>query len=233
MLVSGWLKTSRWALAAFQDQEQSHEISFDASAASFINASLQVSLANDSGRPGPHQRRGPYMPDQHTNSSSPRDPDQCMFLQYYKMKTRRLHAPEIVNQDNVVVHEELPAVDDTNSPTTSPPARNGFFTRLYRRITGKHGQTQHADVASPTTESAPSGTHGTCSIEEVPDLSRVRFIPTLREVHELTTTSPQFSDPLDHLLDYMLDVSRLMLCDDIRLRRMLEIPCSSGYCEPR
>ena len=97
VLVSGWLKTSEWAIATFSNEGKSHEISFNASAGSYASAAFEVSAAKEV-QMSVEQRCGPPQDDraQHTVSESLQGHlphNQCLFLRYYKYKSRALLRP--------------------------------------------------------------------------------------------------------------------------------------------
>jgi hypothetical protein len=93
VLISSFVKTSQWAIAAFSHPKRSHQISFNASLSPFVAAEFGISFGEETGGFIP-QRRGPILrpatgPNDSEASSQLR-PDQSLFICYYKLRKRRL-----------------------------------------------------------------------------------------------------------------------------------------------
>ncbi|EMD37750.1 response regulator receiver [Gelatoporia subvermispora B] len=102
VFVRGWMKTSRWAVAAFAQGGQSGTLTFNINPAFPASASLNVSVAKDvtvshQYRAGPFSQTSPAQyqsitqnPDNSSMSlaESEYKCDQCIFLHYYKMRSR-------------------------------------------------------------------------------------------------------------------------------------------------
>ncbi|KIP08045.1 hypothetical protein PHLGIDRAFT_127288 [Phlebiopsis gigantea 11061_1 CR5-6] len=98
VLVYGWLKTSEWAIAAFQNQGRAHDISFQVGLESFAAAQFAVSLGEDV-QVSMEQRCGPLrqgMPRTIASSRVSVPRDQCLFLRYYKLKKRLFRRPKVI-----------------------------------------------------------------------------------------------------------------------------------------
>lgn len=92
ILVSGWVKTSEWALATVNNYGSSHSISFSATAGAYASSKFQFSTSNDV-QMSVTQRCGPRRRQKATKTSDSADSeilpcDQCLFLRYYKLKSR-------------------------------------------------------------------------------------------------------------------------------------------------
>ncbi|KAF9812914.1 hypothetical protein IEO21_05910 [Rhodonia placenta] len=93
LFVRGWVKTTRWAVAAFTNQAKSAKISFDGNFASPATASFALE-ASESIAPQHDRRSGPedrLRGEGHHHAREPAWPaDQCVFLHYLKLKKRFL-----------------------------------------------------------------------------------------------------------------------------------------------
>ncbi|EKM58729.1 uncharacterized protein PHACADRAFT_117841 [Phanerochaete carnosa HHB-10118-sp] len=85
VLVSGWLKTSSWALAACTSCGRAHEVSIQAQLGSMAGVEFGIEIAEDAALSF-EQRSGPTREWVPEDGKFPRD--QCLFLRYYKMKRR-------------------------------------------------------------------------------------------------------------------------------------------------
>ena len=93
VLISGWVKTSEWAIATFSNQGRAHDISLNASAGSYASATFQVSGGTEvqmsiEQRCGPVKNRGVSASGGAIEKPLPYN--QCLFLRYYKLQTRTL-----------------------------------------------------------------------------------------------------------------------------------------------
>ena len=91
VLVSGWVKTSQWALAACTNYGRAHEVTLDASVAGVASAKFEIKLCQDV-EMSVDQRSGPSRRTKLDRQSLPRD--QCLFLRYYKAKRRLPFGPK-------------------------------------------------------------------------------------------------------------------------------------------
>ena len=101
IFVSGFVKVSEWAIAAFSTGGNYHEISFNGSFGAFASsAHFSASCRNDS-TSTIHQRCGPSRPGVDATTTK----DQCLFLSYYKLKSRGLpfsgKCIEVTSRDDV------------------------------------------------------------------------------------------------------------------------------------
>ncbi|KAH9839021.1 uncharacterized protein C8Q71DRAFT_747171 [Rhodofomes roseus] len=90
ILISGWIKTARWAVAAFVEGGREVELSFGAGQASLADASFSVTTTQGVSRSW-HQHSGPDTDEETTAGSSSVSrsvQDQCVFLHFYKSKRR-------------------------------------------------------------------------------------------------------------------------------------------------
>ncbi|GJE89358.1 fungal specific transcription factor domain-containing protein [Phanerochaete sordida] len=165
VLVSGWLKTTEWALASVSNHGQAHDLSFSASAGSYAGASFEVSAGTDI-QMSVEQRSGPVLldadastlPGSSTAQPAPLPCNQCLFLRYYKMKRRILGLWRGID----VTVEATDAV----SPGDESVGRRGMAgSRIGRFGRGR------SDLA--TRESQGSYSAGTLAmdVEEVPDVA--------------------------------------------------------------
>lgn len=107
VLVSGWFKTSGWALATYASRENSNEFSLSASASGIASGKVCFSF-KEKNRVGLQKRAGPHPSVASTIKKSSIDEkesqhpsDQCLFLQYYKCQTRALGPTTIRNPQNL------------------------------------------------------------------------------------------------------------------------------------
>ncbi|KIP05411.1 hypothetical protein PHLGIDRAFT_119846 [Phlebiopsis gigantea 11061_1 CR5-6] len=77
VLVSGWIKTTEWALSAYVGDSRSHELSFSIAAGGYASADCAFTVEKSTGTTMA-ERQGPRPPPSHPRA------DQCMFLRYYK-----------------------------------------------------------------------------------------------------------------------------------------------------
>ena len=102
IFVSGTTKTNRWAVTAFRGECQTIEGSFTANLGSLAEASVSISVSNET-LPARYYRAGPsrhtcsatILPNNPPNgegssppSLPPEQRDQCIFMNYYRMKRR-------------------------------------------------------------------------------------------------------------------------------------------------
>lgn len=85
VLVSGWLKTSSWALAACTSCGRAHEVSIQAPLGSVAGVEFSIQVAENAASSF-EQRSGPEREWLSKDGKFLRD--QCLFLRYFKMKRR-------------------------------------------------------------------------------------------------------------------------------------------------
>ncbi|KZS99558.1 uncharacterized protein LAESUDRAFT_667857 [Laetiporus sulphureus 93-53] len=91
LFVSGWVKTTEWALGAFTGGQRSIKVGLTAEAMAHAGGSFSFSRAQDIAIPW---RYGPTsVNDANESREQSRTPDQCIFLHYYKMKPRSMFRP--------------------------------------------------------------------------------------------------------------------------------------------
>lgn len=95
VLISGWLKTSEWALATFSNPGRSHSISFCANAGSYASANFNFST-EENVQMSVDKRAGPPKPASNHLSTSSTPNDQSLFIRYYKMKSFPLGISRVV-----------------------------------------------------------------------------------------------------------------------------------------
>ncbi|GJE89772.1 hypothetical protein PsYK624_058790 [Phanerochaete sordida] len=94
VLVSGWLKTSSWALAACTRAGRAHEFAVQAQLADLAGVEFHVEVKED-GAHSVEQRCGPVREASQSGDGEPPH-DQCLFLRYYKMKRRKFFGKRLV-----------------------------------------------------------------------------------------------------------------------------------------
>ncbi|RPD72326.1 hypothetical protein L226DRAFT_546923 [Lentinus tigrinus ALCF2SS1-7] len=98
IFVSGFVKTSVWATAAFQNNCSSGELlvtggCFVPSASGEFRVSMSKgTIGSVFSNTGPRGRLSTLQ----AGSEAPTDSDQCIFLQYYKVKSRKLRLPAVM-----------------------------------------------------------------------------------------------------------------------------------------
>lgn len=126
VLVSGWLKTSEWAIATFANQGKAHDISLNASAGSYASATFQISTGTEvqmsvEQRSGPPKKNGATKGASTSSAAESHLPhNQCLFLRYYKLKARALGRPKV----SVRVDAK-----DVQSPWQETPSPSYYRTR--------------------------------------------------------------------------------------------------------
>lgn len=158
VLVSGWVKTSEWALSAFEKTSGSHELSFSASAGQFSSATFKLTKTTDVEAPM-FKRSGP--PASSTSSVSHRPSaddvlpsDQCLFLRYYMVSDKHLGRHAV--QELPRRHQAFQCLDDLCC------ASCGCFTLVqgvrwlrYRRKKAQP-RSRNADSSPPSNPGSPS-----------------------------------------------------------------------------
>ena len=100
VLVSGWVKTSKWALFAYADETRSHTLSLSISSGGMASAHTNLSMSQNVAIPkatkcGPKTsaferlRRSSSSSTRSSPASTPAR-NQCIFLRYYKCRRRGL-----------------------------------------------------------------------------------------------------------------------------------------------
>lgn len=193
VLVSGWLKTSEWALAACTDCARAHQLTLDVQAGPLAGAQFGIKLAQDV-QMSLEQRSGPSRAVQHKHKGS-KVRDQCLFLRYYKIKKRPFFGKKIVaaagsydqksfdDSDRLVQAEVLADIQRAT--------RQSSFADDYKRSV--EGTIEDAECWSDEYEIT----------EEPYSVAHVRLWSSVvtRYANDLG------QDPLDDLLDYILAVS--------------------------
>lgn len=121
VLVSGFIKTTEWALAAYDNQEAAHEFSLSINASSVFSAESSFSLEEKT-HTGLRHRVGPCPQPGSSPTSPPDSPltektfvrphDQCVFLQYYKCKPRGFGWTTLRKPQNLRPKDMLESVGD-------------------------------------------------------------------------------------------------------------------------
>ena len=117
IFVSGHTKTPVWTVAAFSDKRSTGQLVISGGAAPAI-VGLQVKMehAVDTSVPfrtGPLDRMSAWKDD----SVTPEIYDQCIFLNFFKMKTRRWRVPKILRA--AAGYHQLPDDFDSDDEATS------------------------------------------------------------------------------------------------------------------
>lgn len=186
ILVSGWLKTSEWTIATFSSSGRSQAIDLNASAGPYASAVIQAA-GGEERYTSIEQRSSPRKAGVAQGEGLPRD--QCLFLRYYKLKTRALGRPKVVLQADAK-DVQGPWQDPTPSPRQSPPrsvsgppeARHrsllssfrAFFTRLAENPAAFARRRSGGSIASNGAHSSASSGKSTHSpMEEFPTFGPV------------------------------------------------------------
>ena len=183
VLVSSWIKTSQWALAAFADQQRSHELSFNANAGPFGAAKFAIRFGMNN-EASVTQRRGPRrrsISNQGGQSNSGENvQDQCLFLRYYKLKKRFLLRDKIVT--TVKARDALGSPEDEILPPSGPSGSSAADTRaggLMSRSTSSGSKESHSTDSNELERCAdPPNTPDTSVAEGESDTSSPRSIFT-------------------------------------------------------
>ncbi|GBE78897.1 predicted protein [Sparassis crispa] len=110
IFVRGWVKTSEWAVAAFVHEGRAAQLTFSGNFGLTANVNFSLSMTKEvSAFPerntGPRRRLPsspnpnllPATPQQSSSTVNLAPLDQCVFLHYYKMKTRFFLPPKAIN----------------------------------------------------------------------------------------------------------------------------------------
>ena len=220
VLVYGWVKTSEWAIAAFQNHGRAHDISFNAGLEPFAVARFGVSLEEDV-QVSMEQRCGPQhlgMPRAAAHSRIPAPRDQCLFLRYYKLKKRLFRRPKIVvDADARDVHG---AQDFDPSPQEYARTASGEGRQITRSGNSptEGGHTEHdADMASETEDVFDADSSDLSDVEQVPGTEEVSTFVDATTLKLLTVFQPL--DLLDCLADYILEVFSISLVQSSDITR--------------
>lgn len=85
ILVTGFLKTTKWALASIENHGKSSSVSLSVDVKDIARAYFNVERSENT-ESAIIQRHGPA---QGSKTATPLPCDQCLFLRYYKVKRRR------------------------------------------------------------------------------------------------------------------------------------------------
>ena len=152
VFVSGFVKASEWGIAAFASEGRSHDVSFTGSAGSFVNAHFGISVKGEVS-PFIEQRCGPARTADTTPPDMPptRMPkDQCLFLSYYKQKSRGPFTPG--KGVRVTTKSDAKDTCGTSEHRCTIPSQlrsegSGLFARLWRKGSGKGNKSSHDSVS--------------------------------------------------------------------------------------
>ncbi|GJE89743.1 hypothetical protein PsYK624_058490 [Phanerochaete sordida] len=205
VLVSGWLKTSEWAIATFANQGKGHDISLNACAGSFASAAFEVSAGIEV-QTSLEQRAGPPKISSApvTSGSPPRN--QCMFIRYYKLKTRALGRAKVSVQVDAKDmqspwQEVSPSYGQNRGSTSSSTGDSAGTSRSWlTRLLGEQRTASNRSnpwrQASATGQS--SGKSGHSSVKS--GFSQVEEMPQVESLGRAY-------DPIECTLDYILQRS--------------------------
>lgn len=165
VLVSGWLKSTEWALASVSNHGQAHDLSFSASAGSYAGASFEMSAGTDI-RMSVEQRSGPVLLDddygtlsEPTTGQPARLPcNQCLFVRYYKMKRRILGLWRGIDV-TVEATDAVSPGDESVGRRSMAGSRKGRFGR------------GRAELAMRESQGSYSAGGLAMDVEEVPDVT--------------------------------------------------------------
>lgn len=108
VLVSGFVKTTQWAMAAFLNAGSAHEVAFQAGAGPFSQAGFSAAVSTEYSSSVQH-RIGPISEDKIQTEARPQN--QCIFLSYFKLKR-----PRFPKSHFKIVAAAEPKDDDPPSP---------------------------------------------------------------------------------------------------------------------
>lgn len=181
LFVSGTMKTSRWAVAAFRGESRKAEGSFTANLASFGEATVSMSVSSETPplryyRTGPSQQTSvSARPAIQALSSSPTPllerRDQCIFMNYYRMK-RRFWKPMPMQAAGDAHDCSGPSSEDSSEPES-----HFIVVDESDRLNEERGKAQQVCMLMMIT---------------FPSANSLR--------------PPQYVDPVVYVLDYILEV---------------------------
>lgn len=156
VLVSGWIKTAEWTLAAYSSERRSHKFAFTISASG--SAAVQSSYAGSKSRivmctkSGSTAEASPTPQTSESNIAfhvSETPSDQCLFLRYYSCHHKGMG---IINvQHNVTPQGRSAPKVAVNSYYFSMRAMSKWLNRF--RVGGGNGAASHALVHTHSTDS--------------------------------------------------------------------------------
>ena len=95
VLVYGWVKTSRWALATFASEDGARDISFSATADGFPSARFDVATCSSANKLVEQRAVTTLQTPSLVGGREDRPVNQCLFLRYYKTRTRAVAASQL------------------------------------------------------------------------------------------------------------------------------------------
>lgn len=189
ILVSGWLKTREWALATFASHGRAHEISFSASAGSYASANFDIASTRNV-HMSVEQRAGPSQRARYASAEAGEETlpcDQCLFLRYYKMKTR------ILGRSKVLVQADCKDMQGSSDKYLPPPSTrtssssndteilSRFFNNLLRQSSsGSSVLTTEVPIQVEEHASGSPPIASSMDVEEVPSSSPDNEVSTYR-----------------------------------------------------
>lgn len=156
VLVSGWIKTTEWALSAYASEHRSHELSFSIAAGAFTSAECSFSVEKSANVPM-SERLGPRPENSEQPPISELRHNQCLFLRYYKCSYRGLG---VVQLRHAGLGEKSVMEVDADTCHCAPSLGSwGFKRRSSKGQEKENAQASVALAAQPTLTSvveAPS-----------------------------------------------------------------------------
>lgn len=168
VLVSGYVKTSEWALATINNYQRSHSLSFSASVGAYASAKFRYSADRDV-QMSMEQRCGPRRINfQSTEGHLPMN--QCLFLRYYKIKNRLIGPPKVIVQaDYKDILDSTDEGSSFRSPLGPSSSSRGISSWSFGRA-HKDGQRSRANDTAPELD-RPGSSSSTISVQEIPETS--------------------------------------------------------------
>lgn len=188
VIISGWVKTTEWALAVMASQGRTQEVSLSAYAGGYASAEFSCS-SGEIGEAVLARRAGPSRRSSHHESSGgvPTFPkDQCLFINYYKL----------TSIDGAVQRE------DASDIRLATRESQSFFSSVHDWYYRKFSPTPspQPDSGSSSSELGGKQSHSRGTDQTV----RSFWLNVMRR---LTRIDPQGTvDPLDYLLRYIIEV---------------------------
>ncbi|EKM58706.1 uncharacterized protein PHACADRAFT_193823 [Phanerochaete carnosa HHB-10118-sp] len=197
-LVRGHVRASnRWAIASCESSERGHRISFSAEALYFTSPRFNWSHTS-SDNVGMRQRRGPGRAGSNVAEGPPPQVlDQTMFISYYKLKLRLWKFKHIVS-----------GVNSKDSGGNDDDPSTGMLVRRHRTPpsnSASHDAHRNAETGSGSQRSNTSSASGKGKTKA--KVYAFEGEPDSRIVDDGSEEEVQFYDPLDYLLDYILEHS--------------------------
>lgn len=172
VLISGWVKTSKWEIAVIDKHMRTQDIDIEARAAAFATARLSLSSQDGAAMSVSHR----------SSASDPHDQQildrGCLFLRYFKLKRRRVllprSTPEIVttiSARDIDSHPHSKRSPDSSESRGSLLSRGGSssLSSSTRSSKGPARPSLDSSASDPRYLSSTASTPHSPSLQEVAD----------------------------------------------------------------